>query len=92
MQEGEDMRKICKSTENERSMLWELVALPSGRLEFRTNGGSLINSSSVTLDNNEFRVDSDDKDKDDGMVSLPCDKDTVDGITSAYFFLAATWI
>ncbi len=73
VQQGDDMKNLSTSTESSTTMVWELVALPSGRLEFRTNGGSIINSSSVTPDNNEFRVDSDDEDKDAGMVSLPRD-------------------
>ena len=52
--EDDDLSKLCAASERE-GLLWELVVLPSGRLQFRASGGATLTSET-------------DKD-DDGLVS-----------------------
>eukprot|EP00548_Thalassiothrix_antarctica_P010032 CAMPEP_0194158238 /NCGR_PEP_ID=MMETSP0152-20130528/75267_1 /TAXON_ID=1049557 /ORGANISM="Thalassiothrix antarctica, Strain L6-D1" /LENGTH=1319 /DNA_ID=CAMNT_0038867331 /DNA_START=220 /DNA_END=4179 /DNA_ORIENTATION=- len=40
----EDLSKLCSSTHRE-NFVWELALLPSAELEFRTSGGTILNSS-----------------------------------------------
>ena len=72
-QPEEELQDLC-CAERKEGMLWELVALPSGRLQFRTNGGSIITSDYIAdqNDTNEFGFDPDDAEESDkGMLSLP---------------------
>jgi hypothetical protein len=41
--EGEDPSRLCAASERE-GLLWELVVLPSGRLQFRASGGGTLTS------------------------------------------------
>ncbi|KAI2492244.1 hypothetical protein MHU86_22308 [Fragilaria crotonensis] len=41
---GDDLSKLCVASDRE-SALWELALLPTGELEFRSSGGTILNSS-----------------------------------------------
>ena len=75
-QNGEDIESLCCKAEKE-SILWELVVLPTGRLEFRCCGGGKMDTanfkSTQQNQHGEQNVDSDTDDEpvDAGLVSLP---------------------
>ncbi len=75
-QNGKNIESLCCVAEKE-SVIWELVVLPSGRLEFRSCGGQSLNStSSQDIENSkkkEFTITEDhsDDEYDPGLVSWP---------------------
>ena len=75
-QNGEDIESLCCTKEKE-SMVWELVVLPSGRLEFRSCSGDTMDTSNyVNVEKKGIAVtndNSDDESVDAGLVSWPRD-------------------
>ena len=73
IQNGEDLESLC-CVEEKDGLMWELVAMPSGKLQFRSCGGDVIDSTSSSLTdlNDEGKRSMDDLDEDDpGLVSWP---------------------
>ena len=74
IQNGEDIESLCNKSDI-KNMIWELVVLPSGHLEFRCCGGDSINTLSIVNHENHhetskaFAGDSSDDEEDIGLVS-----------------------
>lgn len=70
-QSEEDCKDQC-SVDEKGGLLWELVALPSGHLEFRNRHGVVLTSEVITgKDKGAFDFDPDDNDETKGQLSLP---------------------
>ena len=70
---GVEIQDICNKISKD-SMIWEIVVLRSGQLQFRTSLGSTITSGIKMTDNDHtFDFDPESEDEDVGFVSLPKD-------------------
>ena len=59
----------CNSSKD--SMLWELVALPSRRLQFRTSHGSILTSNNPQEQSSTYNLNPHEEKTDGGLLSLP---------------------